>query len=108
MPTPDEPGARTSLDQGLRLLLPVLVVIGATLGYPIYNLIRLSLQKYDLFALLQHHGTNVGLRNYSSVLHDSIFWHTLVRTIVFTVVNVGLTLALGGDDGRITVVDLDE
>jgi N,N'-diacetylchitobiose transport system permease protein len=77
------------------LLAPVLLVIGATLGYPIYNLIRLSLQKYDLFALLQHHGTNVGLRNYSSVLHDSIFWHTLVRTIVFTVVNVGLTLVLG-------------
>src|SRR5439155_455045 len=26
---------------------------------------------------------------------DSIFWHTLVRTIVFTAVNVGLTMAIG-------------
>jgi len=77
------------------LLLPVVLVIGATLGYPIYNLIRLSGQKYDLFALLQHHGTSVGLKNYSSVLHDAVFWHTLLRTVVFTVVNVGLTLTLG-------------
>jgi N,N'-diacetylchitobiose transport system permease protein len=77
------------------LLAPVVLVIGATLGYPIYNLIRLSGQKYDLFALLQHHGTSVGLHNYGSVLHDSIFWHTLLRTVVFTVVNVGLTLTLG-------------
>jgi len=77
------------------LLAPVVLVIGATLGYPIYNLIRLSGQKYDLFSLLQHHGTSVGLKNYSSVLHDSIFWHTLLRTLVFTAVNVGLTIGLG-------------
>jgi N,N'-diacetylchitobiose transport system permease protein len=77
------------------LVAPVVLVMGAILGYPIYNLVRLSFQKYDLFALLQHHGTSVGLGNYGSVLHDSIFWHTLLRTIVFTVVNVGLTMGLG-------------
>jgi N,N'-diacetylchitobiose transport system permease protein len=71
------------------------VVLGAILGYPIYNLIRLSLQQYGLFELLQHHGVPVGLRNFSSVLHDQIFWHTLFRTIVFTVVNVGLTMTIG-------------
>jgi N,N'-diacetylchitobiose transport system permease protein len=76
------------------LVAPVVLVMGAVLGYPIYNLIRLSFQKYDLFALLQHHGTSVGLGNYGSVLHDSVFWHTLLRTIVFTVVNVGLTMGL--------------
>ena len=72
-----------------------MVVLGAILGYPIYNLIRLSLQQYGLFELLQHHGVPVGLRNFSSILHDQIFWHTLVRTIVFTVVNVGLTMSVG-------------
>ena len=53
------------------------------------------MQKYDLFALLQHHGEYVGLQNFSSVLHDSVFWHTLLRTVVFTVANVGLTIVLG-------------
>jgi N,N'-diacetylchitobiose transport system permease protein len=69
--------------------------MGAILGYPIYNLVRLSFQKYDLFALLQHHGSSVGLHNFGSVLHDSVFWHTLLRTVVFTVANVGLTMGLG-------------
>ena len=29
------------------------------------------------------------------MLHDQIFWHTLVRTIVFTIANVGLTMVIG-------------
>ncbi len=70
-------------------------MVGAVLGYPIYNLIRLSTQRYGLFELLQHHGVGVGFANFSSVLHDSIFWHTLLRTVVFTAANVGLTMVLG-------------
>jgi N,N'-diacetylchitobiose transport system permease protein len=77
------------------LVLPVVAVLGAILGYPIYSLVRLSLQKYGLFELLQHHGVYVGLHNFGSVLHDAIFWHTLVRTVVFTAANVGLTMVLG-------------
>jgi N,N'-diacetylchitobiose transport system permease protein len=77
------------------LVAPVVVVMAAILGYPIYNLVRLSFQKYGLFELLQHHGVPVGLDNFGSVLHDAVFWHTLVRTLVFTVVNVGLTIGLG-------------
>jgi N,N'-diacetylchitobiose transport system permease protein len=70
-------------------------VIGAILAYPLYELVRLSLQHYGLFELIRHQGQSVGLDNFSTVLHDSVFWHTLVRTVVFTVVNVGLTMGLG-------------
>jgi N,N'-diacetylchitobiose transport system permease protein len=77
------------------LVAPVVAVLGAILGYPIYNLVRLSLEKYQLFELIQHHGIYVGLHNFGSVLHDSIFWHTLLRTVVFTAANVGLTMVLG-------------
>jgi N,N'-diacetylchitobiose transport system permease protein len=76
-------------------VLPVVAVMGAILGYPIYNLFSLSLQRYGLFELLQHHGVSVGLRNFGSVLHDSVFWHTLVRTIAFTAANVGLSMVIG-------------
>ena len=69
--------------------------MAAILGYPIYNLVRLSFQRYGLFELLQHHGVSVGLHNYGSVLHDTVFWHTLLRTVVFTAVNVSLTMVLG-------------
>jgi ABC-type sugar transport system permease subunit len=77
------------------LLLPVVVVLGAILGYPIFSLVRLSFQHYTLFELIRHHGQWVGLHNFGSVLHDPIFWHTALRTIVFTAVNVGLTMVLG-------------
>jgi N,N'-diacetylchitobiose transport system permease protein len=77
------------------LILPLLVVMATILGYPLYWLVKLSTQQYGLFQLIAHHGTSVGLKNFSSVLHDQVFWHTLVRTVVFTAVNVGLTMGLG-------------
>jgi N,N'-diacetylchitobiose transport system permease protein len=77
------------------LVVPVVAVMGAILGYPIYSLVRLSLQKYGLFELLRHRGVSVGLHNFGSVLHDPVFWHTLLRTVVFTAANVGLTMVLG-------------
>jgi N,N'-diacetylchitobiose transport system permease protein len=77
------------------LIVPVIAVLAGLLGYPIYYLVRLSLQKYDLFALIAHHGTYIGLDNYRAVLHDPVFWHTLVRTVVFTASNVGLTMVFG-------------
>ena len=77
------------------LILPVVAVIVAILGYPLYHLGRLSFQKYGLFELIARHGTDVGWANYSSVLHDPVFWHVLLRTIVFTVANVALTMGIG-------------
>jgi len=69
--------------------------MGAILGYPIYSLVRLSLQRYGLFELIRHQGHYIGLHNFGLVLHDPVFWHTVVRTIVFTIANVGLTMVLG-------------
>jgi N,N'-diacetylchitobiose transport system permease protein len=76
-------------------VLPVVVAIGAILGYPLFKLVSLSFQKYGLFELIRHSGSWIGLGNYRSVLGDQVFWHTLVRTIVFTFANVTLTMALG-------------
>jgi N,N'-diacetylchitobiose transport system permease protein len=77
------------------LILPVVAALGAILGYPIYSLVRLSLQHYTLFELIAHKGQWIGLDNFRSVLEDAVFWQTLLRTIVFTIANVGLTMVLG-------------
>jgi N,N'-diacetylchitobiose transport system permease protein len=77
------------------LILPVVVAIGVILAYPIYKLVRLSFEQYGLFELVRHSGRWIGLHNYGSVLHDSVFWDTVVRTVVFTIANVGLTVVLG-------------
>ena len=74
------------------LILPVLGVIGAILGYPLYNLIRLSFEKYGLFELIQHKGHWIGLHNFGSVLHDRVFWDTVFRTVVFTIAFIALNV----------------
>jgi len=77
------------------LVAPVVIAIGAVLGYPLYHLVTLSFQRYGLPELIQHEGEWIGLDNYRSVLSDHVFWDTLVRTLVFTAVNVALTMVLG-------------
>lgn len=77
------------------LVAPVVVVIGAILGYPLYRLVSLSFQRYGLPELIQRRGEWIGLDNYRSVLGDSLFWDVLVRTVVFTAANVGLTMVIG-------------
>ncbi len=77
------------------LISPVVAAIGIILGYPIYKLVRLSFEQYGLFELVAHKGHWIGLHNYRSVLGDSVFWDTVVRTVVFTIANVGLTIVLG-------------
>ena len=77
------------------LLAPSVLVIAAILAYPLYFLVRLSFQHYGLFELIRHRGQWIGLHNFGIVLHDGVFWHTLLRTTIFTAVNVGLTIVLG-------------
>jgi N,N'-diacetylchitobiose transport system permease protein len=77
------------------LILPVVGVLAAILGYPIYSLIRLSLEQYGLPELIQHKGRYIGLHNFGLVLHDPVFWHTALRTVVFAAVNVGFTMVFG-------------
>jgi N,N'-diacetylchitobiose transport system permease protein len=77
------------------LAAPAIAVIGAVLGYPLYLLVKLSLEKYGLFELIRHKGRWIGLANFGTILHDSQFWHVLLRTGVFTAVNVSLTMVLG-------------
>jgi N,N'-diacetylchitobiose transport system permease protein len=77
------------------LIAPVVLTIALILGYPLYYLVRLSLQRYGLFELIRHQGVGVGLANFRSVLGDQVFWHTLLRTVVFTAANVVLTIVLG-------------
>src|SRR5437763_9555582 len=73
------------------LILPVVAALGAILGYPVYSLVRLSLQHYTLFELIARKGQWVGRGTFRSVRQDAGFWHTPLRTVVFTIANVGLT-----------------
>jgi N,N'-diacetylchitobiose transport system permease protein len=77
------------------LIAPALAVIVAILGYPVYFLAKLAFQRYGLPELIAHKGVWVGLDNFREILGDGQFWDVVVRTVVFTAVNVGLTMGLG-------------
>ena len=77
------------------LLLPATAVLVVMLGWP---LIRLGVLSTQRFGLAQQFGTPaefVGLDNFREILTDAYFWEVLRRTLVFCVVNVALTLAIG-------------
>jgi len=92
------PRRRLSLRQqdarvGWLLIVPSLVVILGVTLWPILTTLFLSF--YNAPAGLNQVQTFVGLGNYLALVRDQTFWETIGRTLYFTVVSVGLELALG-------------
>jgi N,N'-diacetylchitobiose transport system permease protein len=81
------------------LILPASLVLAVVAAWPLVKIIQLALQKQESgkYALFHSAGTTpfVGLKNFANVLSDSNFWTILVRTVIFTAVNVVLSLLIG-------------
>ena len=77
------------------LLVPASAVIAAVLAYPLYFMVRLSLEHYGLFQLVRHEGEWVGTANFAQIFHDPEFWHVVARTLAFTAACVSLTMVFG-------------
>ena len=81
------------------LILPAVVIIAVVAGWPLVKIVELSLQQQEAGkrALFNNNGSTpfVGLRNFGHVLTDSTFWTVALRTLVFTTVNVALSVGLG-------------
>jgi N,N'-diacetylchitobiose transport system permease protein len=77
------------------LLVPASAVIAAVLAYPLYFMVRLSLEHYGLFQLVRHKGEWVGTANFAQIFHDPEFWHVVARTLAFTAACVSLTMVFG-------------
>jgi N,N'-diacetylchitobiose transport system permease protein len=76
------------------LITPTSIVIFGVLAFPLGMLVWLSLQHVGLRELITHQGVWVGLGNYRAILADQLFRQVVVRTLLFTLVNVGLTIVL--------------
>jgi N,N'-diacetylchitobiose transport system permease protein len=91
---PRRPGrVRTNL-LPYALIGPSVAVIGGILAFPLGMLVWLSLQHYGLRELIAHQGEWVGLGNFQAVLADPLFHQVIVRSLLFTLACVGLTLVL--------------
>jgi N,N'-diacetylchitobiose transport system permease protein len=90
-------GLREELRAGLApylLLAPTIVVLVGVLAYPLYWLGRISFEHFGLEELIAHKGTWTGLDNYRELFGNNEFWRIVARTVVFTIVNVGLTMVI--------------
>ncbi|HEX2681047.1 MAG TPA: sugar ABC transporter permease, partial [Candidatus Dormibacteraeota bacterium] len=76
------------------LIAGSILVIGGILAFPMGWLAWLSFQHYGLRELIAHQGHWVGLDNYRAILADPLFHQVLIRTLLFTVACVALTLVL--------------
>ena len=75
------------------LLVPsLLVMLGVTI-WPVISTFILSF--FNAPTGIHQVRTFVGLGNYLNMLQDQTFWETIGRTLYFTVVSVGLELAIG-------------
>jgi N,N'-diacetylchitobiose transport system permease protein len=78
------------------LLAPASLVMAATIGYAIVNLVLISFQHFRARELILGLPTNwVGFDNYRYILSQQEFKDTLIRTLAFTAVNVVATMAIG-------------
>ncbi len=75
------------------MVAPTLIVLATVFAYPLVSTALTSLSRVKL----QTPGKSrfVGLDNYLDILSDDLFWRSVGRTIYFTVVSVGVELALG-------------
>jgi N,N'-diacetylchitobiose transport system permease protein len=76
------------------LITPASLAIFGILAFPLGMLVWISLQHYGLRELIAHQGDWVGLNNYRIILDDPLFQQVVVRSLLFTVANVALTVIL--------------
>jgi ABC-type sugar transport system permease subunit len=78
---------------GFGLILPSLLIILGISLQPILSTLYLSV--FESSRGINVERTFIGLGNYAALLSDPVFWVTIGRTLYFTLVSVGLELALG-------------
>ena len=102
--TPDEPSTVTRRPAGrglgsrsvpYLLILPALLATAALLAYPLVRNVIISFQDLNAFQLIQHTTQWAGFGNYTDQLTSSDFWHTTLRSLVFTAANVVLIMLAG-------------
>jgi N,N'-diacetylchitobiose transport system permease protein len=99
-PQPEPPigGRRRGWDKytPYLLALPAVVLVLGLLGYPLYRMAVVSLQKYEQPQLWgTRPATWIGFDNYTTLFTDSTFWSVVTRTALFTAVSVSLSVLLG-------------
>ena len=80
---------------GWTFAAPALLVITVFFFLPVVAALALSVTDFDIYALADIDNLRfVALDNYIGLLHNPLFWKTLVNTLYFVVVGVPLSIAV--------------
>ncbi|ALV44852.1 sugar transporter [Arthrobacter alpinus] len=100
LPTP--PRGRTKRRGGVSrfehwlYLAPALIVLIALMGYPLFQLVNVSLYDYRQDQVSGNAPLDfIGLGNYQTLMADPEFWQVLANTVIFASACVILTLVTG-------------
>ena len=74
-------------------LAPAFVIMGYVVAYPLLRTFWLSLFHVELVD--PDHQAFVGLGNFLALAHDTTFWQSLARTLVFTSISVVVSFVFG-------------
>jgi N,N'-diacetylchitobiose transport system permease protein len=77
------------------LIGPSLFIILLILGFPVFRLVTLSLQKYGLEEIISGVPVWLGFENFRVLLTDPVFWIVLRRTFIFTFGMVAVSIIVG-------------
>lgn len=77
------------------LLLPASAVLMIVIGWPLIQLFIISFQEFGRAQVFGAPAPFIGLDNYTKVLGDPAYWNVMVRSLLFCVVNVVVTMVGG-------------
>lgn len=77
------------------LLLPATAALLVIIGWPLIQLFVISFQEFGRPQVFGAPAPFIGFANYTKVLGDPAFWNVLVRSILFCIVNVVVTMVGG-------------
>jgi N,N'-diacetylchitobiose transport system permease protein len=95
---PGRGGSRRRPPAGLlpyALVAPAVLSLLVFLGYPLVRNVVLSFRQLGRTEMISRETVWAGLENYTRLLSDDMFGTVVVRTFVFTAVNVGLIMVVG-------------
>ncbi|MBD7957322.1 sugar ABC transporter permease [Microbacterium sp. Sa4CUA7] len=94
-PRPPRRGRRRGRFTPYALLVPALIVLAVITGWPLLQLLIMSVQEFGRAQVFGAAPEFVGLANYLDVLTDPEFWQVLGRSLMFAAVCVVITMVLG-------------
>jgi multiple sugar transport system permease protein len=76
-------------------LLPALAYLCATMLYPVYSNVRMSVHDVNVMTFLANNAPYVGLDNYRVLFDDPAFWKALRLSLVFTAGSITFQFTIG-------------